>query len=41
MAATDVSNPRYYHPVVDCQWACPALTNVPDYLCLMALGGAD
>ena len=31
MAATDVSHPDYYHKVVDCQWACPAHTNVPGY----------
>ncbi len=41
MAATDVSNPRYYHKVVDCQWACPAHTNVPGYLRLIALGRYD
>ncbi len=38
MGATDVSNPRYYHKVVDCQWACPAHTNVPGYLRLIAQG---
>ena len=41
MAATDVSDPRYYHKVVDCQWACPAHTNVPGYLRLIALGRFD
>jgi NADPH-dependent glutamate synthase beta subunit-like oxidoreductase len=41
MAATDVSDPRYYHKVVDCQWACPAHTNVPGYLRLIALGRYD
>ena len=41
MAATDVSNPGYYHKVVDCQWACPAHTNVPGYLRLIALGRYD
>ncbi|HEY9229273.1 MAG TPA: FAD-dependent oxidoreductase [Gemmatimonadaceae bacterium] len=35
---TDVSNPRYYHKVVDCQWACPAHTNVPEYIRLIAQG---
>jgi NADPH-dependent glutamate synthase beta subunit-like oxidoreductase/ferredoxin len=35
---TDVSNPKYYHKVVDCQWACPAHTNVPEYIRLIALG---
>ncbi|MBA2669475.1 MAG: FAD-dependent oxidoreductase, partial [Gemmatimonadetes bacterium] len=38
MAATDVSDPRYYHKVVDCQWACPAHTNVPEYIRLVAQG---
>ena len=37
-APTDVSNPRYYHKVVDCQWACPAHTNVPEYIRLIAQG---
>lgn len=35
---TDVTNPRNYHKVVDCQWACPAHTNVPEYLRLIAQG---
>jgi formate dehydrogenase beta subunit len=35
---TDVSNPRYYHKVVDCQFACPAHTNVPEYIRLIAQG---
>jgi len=35
---TDVTNPTYYHKVVDCQWACPAHTNVPEYLRLIAQG---
>src|SRR5579862_970851 len=35
---TDVSKPQYYHKVVDCQWACPAHTNVPEYLRLIAQG---
>ena len=29
---TDVNNPQYYHKVVDCQYACPAHTNVPEYI---------
>ena len=36
MGGTDVSNPQYYHKVVDCQWACPAHTNVPEYIRLIA-----
>ena len=38
MRPTDVSNPAYYHRVVDCQWACPAHTNVPEYIRLVAQG---
>ena len=38
MQPTDVSDPRYYHKVVDCQWACPAHTNVPAYIRLIAQG---
>ena len=38
MAATNVSDPQYYHRVVDCQWACPAHTNVPGYIRLIAQG---
>jgi NADPH-dependent glutamate synthase beta subunit-like oxidoreductase len=33
---TDVQNPDYFHKVVDCQWACPAHTNVPEYIRLIA-----
>ncbi|HVZ49687.1 MAG TPA: FAD-dependent oxidoreductase [Gemmatimonadaceae bacterium] len=36
--ATNVSDPRYYHKVVDCQWGCPAHTNVPEYIRLIAQG---
>jgi NADPH-dependent glutamate synthase beta subunit-like oxidoreductase/ferredoxin len=35
---TNVSDPRYYHKVVDCQWACPAHTDVPEYIRLIAQG---
>jgi NADPH-dependent glutamate synthase beta subunit-like oxidoreductase/ferredoxin len=38
MARTDTDNPNYYHRVVDCQWACPAHTNVPEYIRLIAHG---
>jgi formate dehydrogenase beta subunit len=38
LAPTDVTKPQYYHKVVDCQWACPAHTNVPEYLRLIAQG---
>jgi formate dehydrogenase (NADP+) beta subunit len=36
MHPTNVGNPEYYHRVVDCQWACPAHTNVPEYIRLIA-----
>jgi NADPH-dependent glutamate synthase beta subunit-like oxidoreductase/ferredoxin len=38
MHPTDVGNPDYFHRVVDCQWACPAHTNVPEYIRLIAQG---
>jgi formate dehydrogenase (NADP+) beta subunit len=38
MRPTDVTDPDYYHRVVDCQWACPAHTNVPEYIRLIAQG---
>jgi len=38
MKPTDVSNPDYFHRVVDCQWACPAHTPVPEYIRLIAQG---
>ncbi|MFM2109656.1 MAG: 4Fe-4S dicluster domain-containing protein [Gammaproteobacteria bacterium] len=38
MAATDSSHPDYFHKVVDCQWACPAHTDVPEYIRLIAQG---
>src|SRR5262250_2119317 len=38
MPPTDVSNPAYFHKVVDCQWACPAHTPVPEYIRLIAAG---
>ncbi len=41
MRATDVSDPTYFHKVVDCQWACPAHTPVPEYIRLIAQGRYD
>jgi len=35
---TDTAKPDYYHRVVDCQWACPAHTDVPEYIRLIAQG---
>ena len=36
MAVTDTSDPAYFHKVVDCQWACPTHTPVPQYIRLIA-----
>jgi formate dehydrogenase beta subunit len=38
MPPTDISNPAYFHKVVDCQWACPAHTPVPEYIRMIAAG---
>jgi len=35
---TDTGDPAYFHKVVDCQWACPAHTPVPEYIRLIAQG---
>ena len=36
MQPTNISDPQYFHKVVDCQWACPAHTPVPEYIRLIA-----
>src|ERR1700742_2287285 len=36
MKPTDITDPNYFHKVVDCQWACPAHTPVPEYIRLIA-----
>ncbi|HIF86969.1 MAG TPA: 4Fe-4S dicluster domain-containing protein [Gammaproteobacteria bacterium] len=36
MKPTDINDPSYFHKVVDCQWACPAHTPVPEYIRLIA-----
>ena len=38
MKPTDTSDPQYYHKVVDCQWGCPAHTDVPEYIRMIAQG---
>ena len=38
---TDIDDPNYFHKVVDCQWACPAHTPVPEYIRLIADGRYD
>ena len=41
MKPTDIAVPAYFHKVVDCQWACPAHTPVPEYIRLIAAGRYD
>ena len=36
MKPTNIFDPNYFHKVVDCQWACPAHTPVPEYIRLIA-----
>ena len=38
MKRTNTNNPDYFHEVVDCQWACPAHTDVPEYIRKIAQG---
>jgi NADPH-dependent glutamate synthase beta subunit-like oxidoreductase/ferredoxin len=38
---TNIGDPEYFHRVVDCQWACPAHTPVPEYIRLIAAGRYD
>ena len=38
MQPTNVARPSYFHKVVDCQWACPAHTPVPEYIRLIGQG---
>ena len=38
MEPTDTAGTEYFHRVVDCQWACPANTDVPQYIRLIAQG---
>ncbi len=35
MKPTDINNPEYFHKVIDCQYACPAHTPVPEYIRLI------
>ncbi len=41
MQPTNVFHPDYFHKVVDCQWACPAHTPVPEYIRLISQGRFD
>lgn len=38
MQPTNTTNPAYFHKVIDCQWACPAHTPVPEYIRLIGEG---
>ncbi|MCO6487778.1 MAG: FAD-dependent oxidoreductase [Phaeodactylibacter sp.] len=38
MKPTNIQDPEYFHKVVDCQYACPAHTPVPEYIRLIAAG---
>ncbi|NNK94818.1 MAG: glutamate synthase, partial [Desulfobacterales bacterium] len=38
MKPTDINNPEYFHKVIDCQFACPAHTLVPEYIRLILHG---
>lgn len=38
MKPTDIKDPEYFHKVVDCQYACPSHTPVPEYIRLIAAG---
>lgn len=38
MKPTDINDPEYFHKVVDCQYACPAHTPVPEYIRRIAAG---
>ncbi len=38
MKPTDIENPEYFHKVIDCQYACPSHTPVPEYIRLIAEG---
>ena len=41
MDATNTKDTEFFHRVVDCQWACPAHTDVPQYIRLVAQGRFD
>ncbi|MDK9707109.1 MAG: FAD-dependent oxidoreductase [Desulforhopalus sp.] len=38
MKPTDINNPEYFHKVIDCQYACPAHTPVPEYIRMISQG---
>jgi len=38
---TDINNPEYFHKVIDCQYACPSHTPVPEYIRMISQGKYD
>lgn len=41
MKPTNIDDPEYFHRVIDCQYACPSHTPVPEYLRLISQGKYD
>ncbi|MGB3225754.1 MAG: FAD-dependent oxidoreductase [Desulforhopalus sp.] len=41
MKPTNIDDPEYFHKVIDCQYACPAHTPVPEYIRLITQGKYD
>ncbi len=41
MKPTDINNPEYFHKVIDCQYACPSHTPVPEYIRMINQGKYD
>jgi formate dehydrogenase beta subunit len=38
---TNIEDPEYFHKVIDCQYACPSHTPVPEYIRLISQGKYD
>ena len=41
MKPTDINTPEYFHKVIDCQYACPSHTPVPEYIRMISQGKYD
>ena len=41
MKPTNIEDPEYFHKVIDCQYACPSHTPVPEYIRLISQGKYD
>lgn len=41
MKPTNIEDPEYFHKVIDCQYACPSHTPVPEYIRLLSQGKYD